>query len=142
MARAGRLAGGDASIEQRQLHLALRRGARQQVEALEDEADLPVAQVCQAVLAQPAGLGAADAVAAARGAIEQAEHVHQRALARTAGADDGHIFALVNGQRYAAQGVYFGLPHHVDLGQVDDLDDGCLGWWVDFLSLHRQLQSS
>ena len=52
------LAAGRAAIDQRQLDIFGRRGARQQIVALEDEADIEVAQLRAAVAVEPAGIDA------------------------------------------------------------------------------------
>jgi hypothetical protein len=87
---------GDAGIEERQLDLRLRRGARQQVETLKDEADLAVADVSLRAFAELAHLLAANLVAAARGPVEQTDDIHQRALTRPTGADDGDVLAALH----------------------------------------------
>ncbi len=72
-----------AAIDQRQLDILRRRGARQQVVALEDEADMEVAQRGAAAAVEPAGIDAEEAVAAGGRRIEAADDVHRRRLART-----------------------------------------------------------
>ena len=49
-------------------------------------------------LVQLAGFAAGHAVGPARGAVQAAEDVHQRGLARARGADDGHHLAGLDGQ--------------------------------------------
>ena len=79
----GRLHLVGAVVEQRQLDVVERRGPRQQVEPLEDEPDLPVADDGELVLRHARDVLAVEDVGAARRPIEAAEDVHQRGLAGT-----------------------------------------------------------
>jgi hypothetical protein len=126
-------------LGKRQFHLPLRRGPGQQVEALKDKTNLAVAQVGHAILVQPARLDAADAVQAAGRTVEQADHVHERAFARPAGADDGDVLAARNRQRDAVQGVHLALPHDINLGEVDDFDHGWGGGRLISVVVHVAL---
>src|ERR1700676_1130456 len=71
----------DSGVGERELHVGDRAGARDEVEALEDEADLAAAQVREVVLVEAADIDSIDQVAAAGGYVKAAEDVHQRALA-------------------------------------------------------------
>src|SRR5512143_2251085 len=75
------LAERQTAIDQRLHYVLQRRGARQQIEALEDEADLLIADVGELVLAHVADVALGQHVAARRRRIEAADDVHQRALA-------------------------------------------------------------
>ena len=86
----------DPGVDQGQLHVLRRRAAREQVERLEDEPDLPVAYVGKLVVGQRADLDAVQPIRAAGRRVEAAQHVHQRRLARTAGAHDGHVLAAAD----------------------------------------------
>src|SRR5690606_17963987 len=120
--------------------LRLRRGAWQQDEALKDKADLAIANVGLGSLAQPAHLAAAHGIAPASRPVEQADDVHERALARAAGADNGDILAAMDIERHAAQGVHGHLAHLVRLGHTVDGDDGRIA--VRFLIVaHANLAS-
>ena len=114
------LAAGRAAIDQRQLDILGRRGARQQIVALEDEADIEVAQVRAAVAVEPAGVDAVEAVAAGGRRIEAADDVHRRRFARAGRAHDGDELAAVDRQVDAGQRVdlrfalAIGLPDLVE----------------------------
>ena len=71
-----------AAIDHRQLDVLQGRQPRQQLEGLEDEADAPVAELRQLVVAEGADVVAREAVVAFRGPVEAAQDVHQRRLAR------------------------------------------------------------
>ena len=108
----GRLHLAAAVVEQRQLDVVERRRARQQVEALEHEADLPVPDQRQLVLRHPRDVLAVEEVLAAGRPIEAAEDVHQRGLAGPRRAGDGHELARLD--------VHVGAAQRAD----DDLADG------------------
>ena len=69
-------------VEQRQLDVIERRGARQQVEPLKHEPDLVVAHFGELVAAELGDVASVEEILAARRMIEAAEDVHQRRLAR------------------------------------------------------------
>ena len=73
-----RLAAGDAD---RQHDVLRRRQCRQQVERLEDEADLVTTQQRQRLVVERGDLGVADVDLARRGPVEAGEHVQQGRLA-------------------------------------------------------------
>ena len=107
----------NASVNGRDLGIAHGAQIAHEVVALEDEAEVLAPQTRQFVRRHLAGFFAADLVAAARGAIEAAQNIHQRGFARARRADDGHHFARVNIQihifqhrhHFVAGGV---LAHH------------------------------
>jgi hypothetical protein len=112
------LARGHAGVDERQLDVVERRGARQQVEGLEDEPDLLVADARQLVVVHRAHLLAVQEVGALRRRVEAADEVHQRGLAGTRRAHDGHVLALLDLDRDPAQGVDLLLAHLIGLPQV------------------------
>src|SRR3546814_12058455 len=75
---------------QRQQHVFQHRQPRQQVEALEHEADAAVADVAAGLVVEGGHVAALDPVAAAAGVVEAAEAVAQARLARARGPGDGH----------------------------------------------------
>ncbi len=82
------LARGDARVEERQLDVLERARPREEVEALEDEAERPVADLGELVAVEPRDLLAGEPVGAERRPVEAAEDVHQRRLARAGRAHD------------------------------------------------------
>ena len=111
-----------AGVDQRQLHVVQRRGARQQVEGLEDEADLLVADARQLVVVHLADLLAVQEVGALRRRVEAADQVHQRRLARARRPHDGDVLAALDGDGDAAQGVDLLVAHHIGLPEVAGFD--------------------
>jgi hypothetical protein len=87
-----------AVVDQRQLDVVQRGGAGQQVEGLEDEADLLVADARQLVVVQFADQLAVEPVAALGGRVEAADQVHQRGLAGAGGAHDGDVLVVLDAQ--------------------------------------------
>ena len=123
-------AAGRRAVEQRQLDVLERRLPRQQLEALEDEADLLVADVGQFVGAHAADQLAAQAVLAGGRAVQAAKRVHQRALAGARAAHDRHHLVGHDVQVHAAQRVDRLHADAVDLGDAAELDDGLLHRFV------------
>ena len=115
------------AVEQRQFHVLQGAGPRQQIEALEHEADLPVPQAGPLVARHLDHLFALQQVTAAGGAIEAAERVHQRRLSGARGAHQGHVFAAVDVQRDALQGVDLDFAERVGLADVAQLDQRHFG---------------
>src|SRR6266550_9157301 len=77
-----------AGVDQRQLDLFDCRRACQQIELLEDEANLLAAYGGQLIVLQPTALLAVQAIAAVAGYVQTTQDIHQRALARATGAHD------------------------------------------------------
>ena len=88
----------------------------QQVEGLEDEADVAAAQLGQRLVAHRGDVLAADVDGALGRAVEAGEQVHQRRLAGARRAHDGGELAGGDVQRDAAQGVDGGLALAVAAG--------------------------
>ena len=76
---------GYARIDQRQLHVVQRSGARQQVEGLKNKADFLVADARQLVVGHLADQVAVDVVLPARRRIQATDQVHQGRFARPEG---------------------------------------------------------
>src|SRR5262249_28984201 len=74
----GRMRTAFLCVEQRQLDVLDRGRARQQVEALEHESDLLVADRRQLVVGQPRYVAAVQVIAARGRPVEAAEDVHER----------------------------------------------------------------
>ena len=113
-----------AAVEQREFHVVERRGAREQVEALEHEADALVAHHGQFVLRRLRDILAGQHVLPARRTIETPHDVHERGLARAGRARDRDELAVLDGQGDAAQGADLVVSHLVYLRQVFHFDDG------------------
>src|SRR5690606_24403801 len=91
---------------------------RQQVEALEHEADLVAAQCGQFLGIEQGHVDAVALVAAAAGRVEATDEVHQRRLARSGWPHDGHEIATRDLQVDAAQGHDLGRrARRVDLAE-------------------------
>ena len=99
----------------------------EQVEALEDEADLVAAQLRELLLLEPGDLDAVDADPAAGGLVEAGEDVHERALAGAGRAHDGREPALGDVDVDVAQGVHGGVALAVGAREAARRDDGAAG---------------
>ncbi len=111
-----------AVINQRQLDVVERGGARQQIESLKDEADLFVADGGEIVIVELADQPARQPVFPARRSIEATDQIHKRGFSRAGWSHDGDIFAAADLEIDAAQGVYQLRTHGVILGQSLCLD--------------------
>ena len=94
------------AIESGSEDVLLRREHRQQVELLEDEADVPAAQLGQVLVGHLGDVLAADLHAAVGRAVEPGEQVHERRLAGARRAHDGRELADGDLEGDAAQRVH------------------------------------
>ena len=95
----------------------------QQVEGLEDEADLLPAQLGQALVVEVRDLDAVDLHGARRGPVEPGEAVHERRLAGAGRAHDRAVLTALEADRDAVEGVHGGLAVPEELVQVGGGDD-------------------
>src|SRR5207253_11140363 len=105
-----------ARVDQRHLDVVERRGARDEVVALEDEPDLLVPDPGELVIAEHGDVGVIEDVAAGRRYVEAAEDVHQRRFARDARDHDGNELAAPDMQVDTLKGRHFDPAHPVGLG--------------------------
>ena len=115
----------DLRVDERELDVLQRGGAREQVEGLEDEADLLVADRRQLVVVHRLDRDAVEEVAAGGRAVEAADDVHQRRLAGAGRAHDRDVLAGLDDEVDAAQGVDLLRAELVDAGQLAHLDEVC-----------------
>ena len=112
------LPGRHPRVDQRQLDVVQRVRPGEQVERLEDEPDLLVADAGQFIVGQIAHLLAVEPVLAAGGRIEAADEVHERGFPRPGRAHDRHELVLLDLDFHAAQGVHDLATHVVIAGQL------------------------
>ena len=112
-----------APIEQRQLDVLHRRRARQEVEPLEHEAELRVAQVGELRLGHRLDGDAIEHVVSARRHVEAAEDVQHRRLAGARRAHDRHQLAGADREVHAAKRVHRTVAFAVDASDVVERDD-------------------
>ena len=112
-----------AGVDHRQLDVLQRVVARQQVEGLEDEADLLVAQRRELEFVEVLHRLAVEQVLALRRTIEGADEVEHGRLARPRRAHDGHQLAGAHGEVDRAQRVHLDLAHLIDLADPSELED-------------------
>src|SRR5207248_8972837 len=117
---------GDAIAEEvGQKHVLQRAERGEQVEALEDEADLRMAEGRQLRVGHRAQIAAEDVRRAVELAVEAAEQVQERALSAPALAFHGYELAPLHRQVDAAQQLLHGksrLARRVPLGDAAELD--------------------
>jgi hypothetical protein len=113
-----------ATVEQWELDVVERRRSRQQVEALEHEPNLPVADLGKLILRHLGHILTVQDVLPRGRAIETPEDVHQRGLAGTRRPRDREKFALPHIERHAAQRPHLDFADHIGFDQIPDRDDG------------------
>ena len=91
--------------DHRQLDVLGRRQAPHEVERLKDETDVVAPDLRQLGCAQLADAAAVQPVAAGGRAVETADDVEQRRLARAGRSHDGDVFTLADGLGDPPQGV-------------------------------------
>ena len=86
------LGGAHAAVEERKLHVLKRRRSGEKIEALKDEAEVLAPQERTLVARQALDVHSAEEIRARRRAVERADDVHGRRLARARRAHDGDEF--------------------------------------------------
>src|ERR1700686_316937 len=109
-------------VDQRHLDVVQRSGARDEVEALEHESDLAVANPRQLVVRELRHIGPVKQVTAAARYVEAADDVHQRRLAGAACAHDRDELAPGDVQVDPLQRLHLDLAHAVGLGDALERD--------------------
>src|SRR5207244_12377442 len=112
-----------AGVEQGQLDVFERARTGQEVEGLEDEADLAIPDSGQGVVAQLGDVHPVEDVAPAGGLVKAPEEVHEGGLARAGWSHDGHEFARVNLDGHVTEGVDGLATEVVVLRQLARLDE-------------------
>src|ERR1019366_9399161 len=95
----------------------------QQVECLEYEADLAVADARQVVILHSRYFVPVEPVPPGARRIETAQHVHDGGLARSRRAHDGNVFVAADLEIHTAQRPNLFGSHHVVAGDPLQLDD-------------------
>ncbi|MCY1444794.1 hypothetical protein D9M71_612800 [compost metagenome] len=118
------LAGRHAAVAQRHVDVVEQVQVGDQVEALEDETDLLVAQAAAGVVAQLAHVLPIEHVGAAGEGFQQAGDIEEGGLARAGRAADRDVVALAHMQVQRTQRVGFNLFGTEDLGDGLHLEHG------------------
>src|SRR5262249_37272545 len=103
------------------------RGAGEQVERLEDEPDLAIADVGKLVVVHLRDELAVEEVLALRRRVEAADQVHQGRLTRPRRPHNGDVLVALDLERDAAQRVKLLGPHLVGLPEVLGANDRARG---------------
>ena len=118
-----------ACDRERQGDVLLRRQHREQVEELEDEADVATPELREVVVLERRDVDAVDLDRAARRLVETGEDVHERRLARPGRAHDRCQVAAGDVERDAAKRVDGGFPGSVPTRQLVGRDDRARREW-------------
>src|ERR1051325_163865 len=114
-----------AAIGERQLHVLVDGENADQVEGLEDEGDLPVADAGAVGRGEVRDRLVVEQVAAVGGRVEQAEDREQRRLAASRRPGDGDVFALLDAEMHVRQRVRFDFVGIEDLFDALELNESC-----------------
>ena len=109
-------------VGERQFDVLVHREIADQVETLEDESDLLVADARALCEVQVLDRLAVQQVAPVGGRVQQADDREQRGLAAARRARHGHVLAFVDGQVHAGKRVRLNLIGVEDFGHLLDLD--------------------
>ena len=108
---------------ERQCHILEGGEGRDQVEGLEDNPDLLIAEAGQLAFAHLGDVRAIDQNLAAAGRIESGNDAKQGRFARPRGTSEGHCFASGHRQRNAAQNLDHLVPQRQRAPNVACLDE-------------------
>src|SRR5690606_3720170 len=106
-----------------QLDVPERVGAGEQVEALEDEADLVVADLGEVIVVELGHIRPVELVGAGGRRVEAPQKVHQRGLPGSRRAHDREVLAAFDVEGDIAQGVDHFAAHLVSAGEAADSDE-------------------
>ena len=101
-------------------YVLLDRQFRDQVEGLEDKADVPPAEDGQLLVVHGENVPAVYQHLTGSGRVQRADHVEERTFARAGFADYRDVFALGYGKAHVFQGSDRGLPAAVGLTNIFD----------------------
>ena len=124
LTKALRSLAGHAAIGQRQLDVFENGQVADEIEALEDEADLAIADARALRKGEVRDLAAFERVAPVRWRVEQAEDREQGRFAATGRPGDGDVFALANVEVNAGERVRFDFVGEEDLGDAFEVNEG------------------
>ena len=110
------------AVDQRLHHIVECSGARQQIEALEDEANFHIADAGEFIRIHLAHILAVQHIVAGSGAVKTAKNIQHCRFARARGAGNCNIVALFNTQIDVVEGAQQVLAHLVFLAEVVDLE--------------------
>ena len=113
------LGGGKVVVEQGHLHIFEGGELRQQVELLEDEADLLAPDLTELVLGAVVHVLPVQQVVAAVGHVQAADDVHQGGLPAARGPQDGHELPGADVEAHVLEHVHRGVPQGI--GFIDVL---------------------
>ncbi len=112
-----------AAVDQRQLDVFERRGARQEVVPLENEAEHAVSHDGARVIGTRSHVGRPEPVRPSGRPVEAPQDVHHRALARAARPDDGDELPLQDAEVHVDERAHGDLSRAVVLFDVVELDE-------------------
>ncbi len=121
--------GAHPAVDKRLHHVLQRRGARQEVEALEHETDRAVSCDGQFVFRQAGDVAPFEEITAGGGPVETAQDVHHGRFAGTRRADESDVFVLADRQTDTVERGDGLLSHHImfdDVLKADQFAHQCV----------------
>src|SRR6202040_1875593 len=112
----------DAAIDERELKILKCRRPLQEIEALEDEAEIVAAEQGARLARQAADIRTAEVIMSRRRDIETAKDVHAGRLAGTRRSHHGNELALMHGEVHSRERNDLGFTRSVDFGDVAKID--------------------
>jgi hypothetical protein len=112
------------AVNQRQLDVLSRGGARQQIKILEDEADLAIPDIGKLVSVQSGNIGAVQNIMTRSRSIQATQDIHQRGLSGTARSHERNEFAALDFDRHSSHRGYCHFACAVRLMNIDQTDEG------------------
>ena len=111
------------AVDHRNLDVLLHRKVREQIEALKDEADLPVPDRCLLHIRKLADLDILEEVLSAGRHVEHAENIQQRRLAGAGGPDEADEFSAFDRRIDPFQDGNLQIPGKIGLADIDQPDN-------------------
>ena len=115
------LGGGDIQIAKWQFDVLIHIEFIDQVEALEHEADVALAELGALLFLEAAHFGAEEFIGTAGGIVQQAQNVQQRGFAAARRAHDGDELAVLDFEGNAVERGGLDFFRAEDFGKVGDL---------------------
>ena len=114
---------GGAIVDERQLDVVKGGGAGEEVEGLEDEAYLLVADTGEFVVVEFGDVVSVEPVLALGGRVEASDEVHEGGFTGAGGSHDGDVLVVADAEVDAAESIDLLISHLVGLPQIVGDDD-------------------
>lgn len=113
----------DAAIDQGQLQILDRRGALEEIESLENEADVIAAENGAVIAAQGPDIDAVKEIMTRSWRVQRSQYIHAGGFSRTRRPEDRNEFTGTDGKVHAGQRMHGGFARAVGLADLLELDE-------------------